>query len=293
MTTVSPPRCRRPRGKTCMRKALVTFGCLACALFAAGPREIVRKAVEQDERNSQVLDNYTFLQRQEIRELDHSGQMRSERAETYEVIPLEGSAYKRLVARNDRPLSPVEQRIEDQKLQQNTEERLHETSGQRERRVAEWRHRQDRQRQPLLELPDAFDFKLVTEEDWNGRPTYVIDAVPKPGYKPKSQFTSFFPKVKIRAWIDKADFQGSRIEIEAMDTIAFGGFLLRLEKGSKILIEQARMDDDLWLPRHVSITAAARILLLKSLNREMDYSFSDYQKFEANSRVVFLRPPER
>jgi hypothetical protein len=90
-----------------------------------------------------------------------------------------------------------------------------------------------------------------------------------------------------------SDLQAARIEIEAMDTIAFGGFLVRLEKGSQIVIEQARMDDELWLPRRVSITAAARVLLLKNLNREMEYSFSDYKKLQPTSRVVLLQPIER
>jgi len=276
-----------------MVKAVVLFAGLAWVLVAADPREIVRKAVEQDERATQLANSFAYQQRQEIRELDHSGKLKSQRTVTWEVSPLEGSPYKRLVARDDRPLSDAEQRIEEEKLQQNRELRQHETPEQRERRIAEWRRRQERQRQPLNELPDAFNFTLDGEEDWNGRPAYKIEAVPKPGYKPKSLFTEFFPKVKLRAWIDKTDLQGARIEIEAMDTISFGSFLLRLDKGSQIVMEQARMDDQLWLPRHVAITAAAHVLLLKSLNREMDYRFTDYKKFNVNPRVVLVRAPEQ
>lgn len=261
-------------------------------LLAADPREIVRKAIEQDERTTQLANNFAYQQRQEIRELDHSGKVKSQRTLTWEVTPLEGSPYKRLVARDDRPLSDAEQRIEEEKLRQSAEQRRSETTEQRERRIAEWRHRQDRQHQPLRELTDAFNFTLDGEEEWNGRPSYKIEAVPKPGYKPKSLFTEFFPKVKIRAWIDKSDLEAARIEIEAMDTISFGGFLVRLDKGSQIVIEQTRMDDQLWLPRHVSIAAEAHVLLVRSLNREMDYRFSDYKKFDLNPRVVLLRPTD-
>jgi len=86
--------------------------------------------------------------------------------------------------------------------------------------------------------------------------------------------------------------QGARIEIEAVDTIAFAGFLVRLEKGSRIIVEQTRVNDEIWLPRNVSVMAAARLLMIKSLNREMDFTFSGYKKFQADSQVTAYQPLE-
>jgi hypothetical protein len=271
-------------------KLLVLFGAQIAIVLAADPREIVRRAVESNARDTQLTKEYNYLQREETRELDRSGKVRVQKDETWDVIPLEGSPYKRLLSRDGRPLSPAEKELEDQKVRAATEERRKETPEQRAHRLEEWRHRQDRQRQPLRELPDAFNFTLLPEEDLDGRPVYVIEALPKPGYKPKSTYTAFFPKVKVHAWIDKADLEAKRIEIEATDTISFGGFLLRLEKGSRIVIEQTRMDDQVWVPRHVSVLAEARLMLLKNMNREMEYDFSDYKKFQVDSRVVYLQP---
>lgn len=271
-------------------KLLVLFGVQVAVVLAADPREIVRRAVESNARDTQLTNDYYYLQREETRELDRFGKARVRKDETWDVIPLEGSPYKRLVSRDGRPLSPAEQEFEDQKARAAAMERHNETPEQRTHRMEEWRHRQDRQRQPLRELPDAFNFTLLPEESLDGRPVYVIQAIPKPGYKPKSTYTAFFPKVKVHAWIDKADLEAKRIEIEATDTISFGGFLLRLEKGSRIVIEQTRMDDQVWLPRHVSVLAEARLMLLKNINREMEYDFSDYKKFQVDSHVVYLKP---
>jgi hypothetical protein len=259
-------------------------------VLAADPREIVRKAVELNVRDTQLANEYNYLQRQETRELDRSGKVRARKDETWDIIELEGSPYKRLVSRDGHPLSAAEQQSEEQKLEAASEERRNETAGQHERRLEEWHHRQERQRQPLRELPDAFNFTLASEESLDGRPVYLIEAVPKPDYKPKSTYTAFFPKVKIRAWIDKADLEATRIEIEPTDTISFGGFLLRLDRGSRIVIEQTRMDDRFWVPRRVSVLAEGRVMLLKSLSREMEYSFTDYKKFQVDSRVVYLHP---
>jgi hypothetical protein len=273
-------------------RALFLLGCLSWPALAADSREIVRKALELDGQNSKLAQNYTFLQRQETRDLDHSGKVKSRKIETWDITLLEGSPYRRLVARDDQPLPAEEQQREEERLRWNLEERRKETSEQRERRMAEWRRRQQRQREPFHEVLDAFDFSPAVEEQLNGRQAYRIDGSPKPGYKPKSSFAAFLPKVKLRMWIDARDLQGARVEIEAIDTISFAGFLVRLEKGTRITVQQSRVNDEVWLPRSVSVTAAARILMVKSFNREMEYSFSDYKKFQADSRVVAFQPLE-
>jgi hypothetical protein len=273
-------------------RASFLLGCLSWAALAADSREIVRKALELDGQNSKLAQNYTFLQRQETRDLDRSGKVKSRKIETWDITWIEGSPYRRLVARDDQPLAAEEQQREEERLRWNLEERRKETSEQRERRMAEWRRRQQRQREPFHEVLDAFDFAQAVEEQVNGRQVYRIDGSPKPGYKPKSSFAAFLPKVKLRVWIDARDFQGARLEIEATDAISFAGFLVRLEKGTRITVEQSRVNDEVWLPRSVSVTAAARILMVKSFNREMEYSFSDYKKFQADSRVVAFQPLE-
>jgi hypothetical protein len=262
------------------------MGCLSSVAFGADSREIVRKALELDGQNSKLAENYTFLQRQETRELDRSGNVRSRKIETWDITLLEGSPYKRLVARDDRPLAPEEQQREEERQRWSLEERRKETNEQKERRMAEWHHREQRRREPFHEILDAFDFAPAVEEILNGREVYRIDGTPKPGYKPKSTFAAFLPRVKLRLWIDTHDFQGARIEIEATDAISFAGFLVKLEKGSRITVQQTRVNDEIWLPRSVSITAAARLLMVKSLNREMEYSFSEYKKFQTDSRVA-------
>ncbi len=270
-----------PRAATC-----VVLLVSAAALRAEDAREIVRRAAEQHQRASSSSPAYNYLQRQETRELDHAGQIQSRKIESFEISFLDGSPYRRLVARNDQPLSSEEQKIEEEKQRWAVEQRRMETAEQRAHRVTEYEHRQDRQRQPVKEVADAFDFKLLGEQQFGGRTVYRIDGTPKPGFKPKSQFAALFPKVKLRLWIDKDEYQAARVEMEVLDSISFGGFLVRLGRGSHLLIEQMRMPDGAWLPRQFSLTAAARILLVKGLNREMDFTFSDYKKITPPADIV-------
>ncbi len=260
--------------------------CLPPLLFAQDAREIVRRSCELDRKNVEVARNYTFLQRQVDSDLDSSGQPKNQQIRTWDVTLQEGSPYRRLVARNDQPISPDEQKQEQDKLQKSIELRRKETPEQRDRRIADWHRRQQRQREPLKELPGAFDFRIVGEESLNGGEVYVIDATPKRGYKPKSSATSFFPKVKARMWIDKTDYQWAKVEMEILDTISFGGFLVRLAKGGYLVIEQTRINREVWLPKHVAMQASARLVLVKGFHKSLDIAYSDYKKFQADSRIV-------
>ena len=255
-------------------------------LAAQDAREIVRKACAMDQKNAEVARNYTYLERDYESDLDGSGRPRNQQIRTWDVTLQEGSSYRRLVARNDQPLSEAEQKQEEAKLQASIEQRRKETEEQRKRRIAEWERRRARQREPLKELPDAFDFRMVGEEAIHGGTAYVIDATPRAGYKPKSTATAFFPKVKARLWIDRADYQWVKAEMESTDTISFAGFLLRLAKGAHLTLEQTRVNQEVWLPKEVTLTASARVILFKGYHKSLDISFSDYKKFQTDSRVV-------
>ena len=47
-----------------------------------------------------------------------------------------------------------------------------------------------------------------------------------------------------------------------------------------------RVNDELWVPKDISLKASARLALLKKLNVEQTLTFSDYRKFQTDSRVV-------
>jgi hypothetical protein len=260
--------------------------CFPVLLPAQDAREIVRRATEVDRRNAEVARNYTYLERHERRETDSAGKVKSVESETWDVIRQEGSPYRRLIARNDHPLSAREQKKEEEKLGASDALRRKETPEQHEQRIADWNRRQQQRREPLKELPDAFDFTLVKEEALNGGQAYVIDATPKPGYRPKLPSAAYFPKVKARLWIDKNDYQWIKAEVESLDTVSFGGVVLRMARGSRLVLEQERVNNEVWLPKRVSFQGAFRILLVKGYRGEFNITFKDYRKFQAESRVV-------
>jgi len=269
----------------------ILMAALPVLLSAQDPRDIVRRSIELDRKDLAAERNYTYLERQLDRQFDGAGKVKQQTLRTFDVTLQEGSPYRRLVARNDQPLSAEEQQHEQEKLAANIEERRHETKEQRERRLAEWERRRQRQREPVHEVPDAFDFKLAGEQTIDGRPTWIIDATPRRGYKPKSMAASFLPKMKARFWIDKADYQWVRLEAETLDTVTFGAVLLRVGKGAHIEMEQTRVNDEVWLPKRIALQGSARLFLVKAVHAQIEHTYSAYRKFQADSRVVSIAEP--
>lgn len=268
-------------------RLLPLAACLPVLLAAQDPKEIIRRAMALDQRNAEAALNYTFLQRTDMRQLDGSGKVKEQKIQTWDVTLLEGSPYKRLVARNDQPLSPEEQKWEQEKLRKSNEDRRKETEEQRQKRVADWRRKQQRQREDIREFPDAFDFRLAGEERLNGFDVWVIDATPHPGFRAgASNARALFPNVKGRFWVAKDSYGWVKADVEAIDTISLGVFLVRVSKGSRVVLEQTRVNGEVWLPKKWIIKASARIFLVRNIRVDAQYDFSEYKKFQADSRIV-------
>jgi hypothetical protein len=264
---------------------LVAAACPAVA--QPDPREIVRRSLDAFEgENSKIALSYTFLERVETRQLDGDGRVKSKSAKTHDVTMVEGSPYRRPVERDDEPLPAEEERRQQEDLRKSIEARLKETPKQREKRLADFEKQRTKYRDALREIPDAYNFRLLGEEEIDGRPVYIIEGLPKPGYRPRSRYARLFAHLKGTLRISKTDYHWARTEAELIDNFHFGWILVRVAKGARVRLEQTRVNDEVWLPLRVWFVASARIGIFKRVNVEQENTYSRYRKFQAESRIV-------
>ena len=64
---------------------------------------------------------------------------------------------------------------------------------------------------------------------------------------------------------------------QVIQPFSMGSFLVRLLRGSEIKMEQTRVDEGIWMPEHVEVRAAAKILFVKSLVVERVLTYSEYR----------------
>jgi hypothetical protein len=77
-----------------------------------------------------------------------------------------------------------------------------------------------------------------------------------------------------------------KAEVEVVDTISVGLFLVRVAKGSRAAFEQTFVNDEVWLPRHVWAFASARLGLLTVLRIEQEISYSKCREFQIDSPII-------
>jgi hypothetical protein len=249
-------------------------------------RDFIREAAEKDMENDKKQRDYTYIQREEEHKLDGNNQVKSTESRTYEIMVLYEEPVRKLIARDDKPLSESDARKEDEKVQKIIEKRRNESDSDRRKRLEKLDKDREQGRQFVKEIADAYNFRLVGEENLDGRETLVIDAEPRPGYEPHMKDAKFLPKFRFRVWMDRAEKQWVKLDLQCIDTVSVGLFLVRLHKGSNIQIEQTRVNDEVWLPRHIALKLDARLALLKGLNMAEDVTYRDYKKFRTDTKIV-------
>jgi len=258
----------------------------APSLSADQIRELIRHTAENDMENDKRQRDYTYFQREEQHRLDGQGQVKSTEIKTTEIMELYGEQVERLIAKDDKQLSDKDSKKEEQKIQELIEKRKNESEHDRKKREEKEEKEREQGRQFVREVADAYNFRFAGIESLTARDTYVIDGEPRPGYQAHMKEAKLLPKFRFRAWIDKDESQWKKIDIQCIDTVSFGVFLARFHKGSRIIIEQTRINDEVWLPQHVAVKIDVRLALLKNFNVEDDITYRDYKKFRTGTRIV-------
>jgi hypothetical protein len=249
-------------------------------------RELIRQTAEKDMENDKRQRDYTYIQREEHHRLDGEGQIKSTETKTSEIMELYGEPVERLIAKDDKPLSDKDARKEEEKIQKLIEKRKNESEEARKKRAEKQEKDREQSRQFVREVADAYNFRMAGVESLAGRDTYVIDGEPRPGYQGHLKESKFLPKFRFRAWIDKDESQWKKLDIQCIDTVSVGLFLARIHKGSRIVIEQTRVNDEVWLPQHIAVKIDVRLALLKNFNVEDDITYRDYKKFRTDTKIV-------
>jgi hypothetical protein len=251
-------------------------------------RDLIRQTAEKDMENDKRQRNYTYIQREEQHRLDGKDQVKSTEIKTSEIMELYGEQVERLVSKDDKPLSDKDSKKEEEKIQKVIEKRKNESEHDREKREKKEEKDREEGRQFVREVADAYDFHFAGIEPLAGRDTYVIDGEPRPGYQGHLKESKFLPKFRFRAWIDKDESQWKKLDIQCIDTVSVGLFLARIHKGSRIIVEQTRINDEVWLPQHINVKVDVRLALLKNFNVEDDITYRDYKKFRTDTKIVPL-----
>ena len=263
--------------------SLLMFG----VSYGQSPVDIVRRSVERDWTDFSARKNYTYQQTVEIRQFAKDRTLAHRESQTHEMMILAGRPYERLTARDHKALSEKNAKKEQEKVDRELKRRQAESPAER----ASYERKRSEERQFIREIPDAFHFRLLGTETVSGQPTWVIEAEPKPDYRPKRSEAKMFQRLRAKIWIEQASFHWVKLDAEALGNLSFDFGLVRVERGATIHYEQTRVNDEIWLPSAALVRADARLAVIKKMRAEFDAHYCDYRKFQTETRIEAVGEP--
>jgi hypothetical protein len=272
-----------------VRLGIMRFLTIVVAMMSSGAfgqttgpdvADLLRRWVQAQKTNTEKTRQYAY--REYIVTVQQEKSKEDRKTETWDVIGLEGSTYRKLIQRNDQPLNPKEQKNEDEHLAKETALRRKETPEQRRNRTLSLTY-------SLGSLPpertaQLYDFEFKGKELVNGRDTYLIEGLPKPGVRTANDNEKENLNFRLKMWLDAED----GVEVRG-ESLAVGEHS-RMQKGSIFESRSSRHESGVWLLQEFRVRMNIRFFKLLSVQADMTDTFSNYQKFQVDSRVVEDRP---
>lgn len=252
--------------------------------------QLVREVKAGLRTDEDLLRQYTFRERRRDVDVTKLGKVRFGPWREFEVYPSEvpGETYKRLVSVDNVPLAPAVLERRDAEHRKTVLDQLEqirvETPAQRQKRVAKKARERQEEQDVIDDVFSVYEIAILGRETLDGRPTIVTSLTPRPRARTRSDAGKFLKKIRGKAWVNEADRQVVRAELEAVEDITFGlGLLARMYRGSTMAFRRTLVNDEIWLPAEAQYKLVGKTLIFRKFALESTTSFSDYKKFNVTT----------
>jgi len=214
---------------------------------------------------------------------------------TNRVFMIEGTDYYMPVAVNDKPLTEEQLAEAHEKLLREVDKRSHETESERRRRSDRYWKERNQTGILLGEYLKAFYFSIVGEEVQNGYTLCVLDARPRPDYRPPNRVAKILTGMQGRLWVDTRGFHWLKAEAEVLKPVSILGVAVRVLPGTHMELIMAPVTRSLWLVSSFNVSVKASIVWMSTERSEVT-SWAEYQPADTALKEELARTspsPER
>ena len=258
---------------------------------------LLKAIAENQDKIDEMRERYTCRAIEIERKHDGDGRIKETETHTYEVTPVGGRSVERLMSVNGKELSVSEREKEDKRVQKEIEEIMKrrekkEQNDERARAKGEKKKDDDDD----VEIKDFLRISEITSvrrEMFRGHEVIAFDFEPRKGFKPKNRSEDIVNKLAGTIWVDEAARQIARLEARLTDSYKIGGGMLAsIGASTAFSFEQEKIGDEVWLPSSMEANISARVLLLAKFNRSVERRYSDYKKYQIDSKYDLTKPKE-
>lgn len=247
------------------------------------PQAFLAEALKHLRSNDLLRSQYTYQEKETRYSYDSSGRITKKQVRLYEVTPSADPdlTYRRLVRENG--VQPADLAKRDAEQLRKERERLamrqREELNDREARLRKEAEEDQKEQAVVDELTSIFDIRMRGRETIDGRPAVVFSLEPRPGYSPRTPQGQIITHFRGRAWVDEQDYELVRLTTDVLETVAVRlGFIVRLLKGSRGVVERRKIDGDAWLPTYSRFTGAGRVFFVLRIDVDQESEYSAYRR---------------
>jgi hypothetical protein len=249
---------------------------LFCAILLLAPppdtNALVESVIAHERAELAKRQQYTHREQIVKHHFGKDGKETSTSSETWEVLFFEGAPYRKLIAENDMPLSAAKQAKVEKEMAKEKQRRAGEKrNGLLHRTVSLG---------GIAQLPKFYNVK-VTEDSFDGRPVWKIDAEPRPGVPAETEKERNAAATRRIYWIDPEANAIVKDETEFLLAIN------NIQPGTILRTEYQKVNSDCWLPAHSTFKWGLAVAKVVKASGLTENTFSDYKKFNVDSSVVF------
>jgi hypothetical protein len=242
-----------------------------------------------------IKENYAGTRTEEQTEYDKTGKVTKKELNEYTFFYLDGEEVSTLVKKDAKPLGDDEQKKENEKTQKRIEELQKKDKKKEEKeQKAKDEGRDSKDDDPGIEIfLRVCQFVNPRRERFRGQDVLVFDFEPNPEYKPKNMEERVVKELAGVIWVDEKAHDVARLEAYFVGDVRIGGGVLaNLQKGTSFVMEQAYLNNEVWLPTYEEAHVGVRVLLLKGFKVNEVTKYSDYKRFNVETLNTISKPKE-
>jgi hypothetical protein len=240
-----------------------------------------------------IKENYTGTRAEEETEFESNGKIKKREVTEYTFFYLNGEEVSTVVKKDGQALSDAEQKKENEKTQKRIEElQKRQTKKEAKEEKVKEEGKSDEKDEPGIEIfLRACQFVNPRRERFRGQDVLVFDFEPNPEFKAHKLVEKVVQKLAGVVWIDEKAHDVARLEAYFVGDMRFaGGLLANLQKGTSFVMEQAYVNNEVWLPTYEEAHVGVRVLLVKGIKVNAVTRYSDYKKFNVETLSTIAKP---
>ena len=208
-----------------------------------------------------------------VRRFDGDGLVTRDERRDFEVEPVHGVPFARLVARDNQPLNDDERAAEDARQRAFAEA------------VVNGTHVEDDEDEIVFnaELVERYRFQAEGVEQLRGRTTHRLSFRPRPGRLPvRRNIDRALNNASGVLWVDEATFELARVEFDLIDSVRLWWGLLGTISQARGSFDRHPVAEEVWAPLQLETFVDARVLFRSRRRAEL----SRWRDFEAVAVAV-------